>query len=227
MTTYEKTRDLQEIARRINEKKDTPKAGYFDKAAQPRVYLSGIGYNTKKMQTKVWLQIEGDRIVPHCRVICDSQPRSWTESQENEILDTLRAGRLVRWLNRFHVAPTGDQLAEVEQVMKDETLLDTVYGVIPEWREVRVPINRFGKLATRNRLFLVLWAGPKINAPRRFEEISKSMFDVASKKWTRGYPGTPCGYKMCDPGPQAEAIAEVLGRLAAEVVDVERATTHN
>lgn len=224
MSTYSKTRDLQEIARRINEKKDTPKAVYFDKAAQPRVYLSGIGYNTKKMRTKVWLTIEGDCVVPHCRVECDSQPRSWTESQEDEILDTLRNGSLLRWLNRFHVAPTGDALAEIEQVMQDESLLDTVYGVIPEWRETRVAINRFGKLATRNRLFLVLWSGPKINAPRKLVEISESMHRIAEAKWGMTELGRA---KMCEPGSQAEAIADVLGRLAVEVVEVERMAINN
>lgn len=216
MTT--KTRDLRAIADLLIAKGE--RASYYDKAAQPRIYLNGYGWSTKKMRTKVWLQLNGDAIAAHCRVECDSQPREWTESQEAEVLAGSRLTALVRWLNIYHIAPTGDAAANAEQVIEDNTLLDTIYGVVPEWREVRVSINRYGKLATRNRLFLRLWKGTKIEAPRKLEEISEGMYRIAANRWQHGE-------KMCRPAAQSEAVAEVLGRLAFEVEEVGRMATNN
>jgi hypothetical protein len=54
-----------------------------------------------------------------------------------------------------------------------------VKGYFLEWRQVRIPINRFGKLATRNRQHIRVWEGPANLAPRGFVELSDAEYEVA------------------------------------------------
>lgn len=205
----ERTRDLKVIADILNTVEGMPKAGYFDKAAEPRVYLS-MGHNTKKTRTKAYLTVSWDKVVAHVKVTSEDRhgflmAASWTESQEQALLPAVE--EIAEFVRAELLAPSGDAAAQVDQVLQDESLLDIIHGVVPQWREVRVAINSYGKLATRNRLFLTLWSGPKINAPRKLEEITPGMYAFAMANWKEGE-------RMCEPGPAADSMRAALSTLA-------------
>lgn len=58
----------------------------WEKGDHKRIYFQGIGYNTKKMSTKVWLDCNNDFSF-HVRIDCDSQTYSWISSQKQLIED--------------------------------------------------------------------------------------------------------------------------------------------
>jgi hypothetical protein len=73
-----------------------------------------------------------------------------------------------------------------------------VYGYYTEWRNVRVAINSYGKLADRNRNFIIFLETTKANTPRNFVELEKNIYDIC----TSYYAAHPNG-KMCEPYTEA------------------------
>lgn len=58
----------------------------------------------------------------------------------------------------------------------------TVKGYYLYWEEVRVAINRYGKLSTRNRQHISTYEGLESQAPKGFVELSNEEYEVAKTK---------------------------------------------
>lgn len=65
-----------------------------------------------------------------------------------------------------------DNRTNNQRMMEEIQIESYVEGYFPEWRQVRVTINRFGKRTTTNRQFVVAFKGNQSNAPRDFVEDS-------------------------------------------------------
>lgn len=50
-----------------------------------------------------------------------------------------------------------------------------------QWKEVRVKINSYGKLADRKRMFVVTYKGAKSKAHPRLIELTDAEFELALK----------------------------------------------
>lgn len=137
----------------------------WEKGGKSRLYFNDMGYNTKKMETKAWIELRDGRAEAVVTISCPSQPSSWIESQQKEIKGHMK--RYVRYIRLFYDFGVTSQPIDV---ILNNALLDAeeVTGYYTEWREVRVAINSFGKLALRNRRFIVPFKGTKNTAPRTF-----------------------------------------------------------
>lgn len=145
----------------------------WEKGGRKRLYFNGAGYKTKKMMTNAFIDLTDDRAVVVVRIECDSQPNAWIKSQEAEVAVYLE--KYARYCNRFFDFGTSGQPVEV--VMNNALLAaEPVRGYYTEWRNIRVSINRFGKLADRNRQFVVPFEGTKDSAPREFVPLSDKAF---------------------------------------------------
>jgi len=75
--------------------------------------------------------------------------------------------------------PEEKQPLEVEpiaELIKEEKV---VKGYYLKWEEVRISINRFGKLATRNRQHIRTYEGIESKSPKGFVELDEEQFTVA------------------------------------------------
>lgn len=164
---------LSELAAGLNKCTKSSRYKAWEKGDKKRIYVQDAGYNTKKMSTKVWIELGGDG--PEMRVIidCPSQPMEWIASQQKEVASHFdRVLRYCRLFFNFGVATSS-----IEVIMNNATLAaEPVKGYYTEWRNVRVSINRFGKLADRNRQFVVPFEGTKDSAPRTFVELNEKGF---------------------------------------------------
>ena len=165
---------LQELAAGLNRCTNSTRYNAWEKGDKKRIYIQGAGYNTKKMATKVWIEVGGDKPFLRVNIECPSQPQSWIDSQEAEILE--RYDSKIRYCRRFFNFDTSGLPMDV--VVNNAVLAaEPVKGYIIQWREVRVAINRFGKLAMRNRQFVVAYQGTKEDAPRTFQPLSDKAFN--------------------------------------------------
>lgn len=146
---------------------------HWEKGGKKRLYFNGAGYRTKKMTTSAFIDLSNDKATAVVCIECPSQPSAWIKSQEAEVAAHLE--KYVRYCNRFFDFGTSGQPVEV--VMNNAILAaEPVRGYYTEWRAVRVSINRFGKLADRNRQFVVPFKGTKDSAPRGFVPLSHKVF---------------------------------------------------
>jgi len=161
---------LQQLAEALG-KKANVKA--WEKGGKQRLYFNGLGYNTKKMETKAWIELT-DHAEAVVRIDCPSQPSTWIASQQEEVKGHME--KYVRYINRFFdFGVTGES---IEVILNNATLAaEEVQGYYTEWRNVRVSINRFGKMAERNRQFVVAYKGTKADAPRSFVPFSQEGYD--------------------------------------------------
>lgn len=175
----------------------------WEKGTMSRIYLKE-GYNTKKMRTNVYVykNSTGDFAV-YCDIECDSQHSNWIASQEKEIVDQLTE-KIADIVSEY-----GEEMLEVSSepvdVIVNSAILEAqpVKGYFLEWRSVRTPINRFGKLAIRNRQFVVSFSGDKNSAPRGLVELSEQAYEFLRNVRN--------GEEMLEPYtavPDYEAIAE-------------------
>ena len=67
----------------------------------------------------------------------------------------------------------------IAELVKEDKL---VKGYSLRWEEVRIAINRFGKLATRNRQHINTYEGVESKVPKGFVELSDAEFEVAKTK---------------------------------------------
>jgi hypothetical protein len=163
---------LTELAAALG-KKTNVKA--WEKNGKQRLYFGSYGYNTKKMSTKAYIDLRDGKAFAAAIIDCPSQPNSWIQSQEQEIRDQLQ--KYVRYIVRFF--DFGVTSEPIEVILNNATLAaEEVQGYYTKWEEVSVPINRFGKLAVRNRQFVLPWRGSKSEAPRTFVP-----FSVAGYNW--------------------------------------------
>lgn len=172
---------IQQIASAIGK---TLNVKVWEKNGIARLYINNAGYNTKKMSTKAYIDLNTFRVV--VTIECNSQPSQWIASQESEVEQSLamyaRLARMIASKNN-EVLPLEKQVENIEIAAHNEVLAEEpVQGYFTEWRSVRIAINRFGKLATRNRQFIVPFSGNKSNAPRFFVPLTKEGFDYLSKR---------------------------------------------
>lgn len=166
---------LTELAAALG-KKTNVKA--WEKNGKQRLYFGSYGYNTKKMSTKAYIDLRDGKAFAAAIIDCPSQPSSWIQSQEQEIRDQLQ--KYVRYISCFFdfgVVGTPMEVAINNAVLDAEP----IQGYYTEWREVRIPINRFGKLAVRNRQFVIPFSGTKNTAPRGFVPLTVAGYEILKK----------------------------------------------
>lgn len=155
-------------------------------------------YNTRKCKQDVYIDLSDGSL--HCFTGCPEQGNKWIENENNRVIDALAPlARLIRIACKLQKVT----LEPVEVVMNNATLAaQAIQGYFTEWRQVRIAINRFGKLAVRNRQFVVAFKGTMNDAPRGFVALSDAAYKVLSE--IRG------GEVMLEPYanvPDYEAIA--------------------
>lgn len=163
---------LTELAAALG-KKTNVKA--WEKNGKQRLYFGSYGYNTKKMSTKAYIDLRDGKAFAAAIIDCPSQPSSWIQSQEQEIREQLQ--KYVHYIVRFF--DFGIVGTPVEVAINNAILdAEPVQGYYTEWRNVRVVINSYGKLAQRNRQFAVAFKGTKNSAPRGFVSLSDAAFEI-------------------------------------------------
>jgi hypothetical protein len=159
------------------------KSNLWQKGPHNRLYIYDsrkvLIYKTRKCEQKVYIDL--NTFAVHCETICNAQPDSWCSAESNRVIDALQStARLLRMVvtkKEVEVATTVSA-SNIEEVCADIIMDATeVYGYVTEWRSVRVAINKYGKLATRNRQFMVLGQFKKSTAPFGFVEIDKEVYD--------------------------------------------------
>ena len=147
----------------------------LEKNGKQRLYFGSYGYNTKKMSTSAYLELRDGKAFSCVFISCPSQTSAWIESQQQEIRQQLE--KYVRYLNRFFDFGTSGKLMDA---VINNAILDAeeLKGYYTAWREVRVKINSYGKLAIRNRQFVIAFEGTKNSAPRNFVELSDAAFEI-------------------------------------------------
>lgn len=171
-------------------------AGYlggklWEKGTMCRIYLNK-GYNTKKMSTKtyVYKTDDGDfRVV--CNIDCPSQHDNWIAKEEQAMVESVSA-RIIDIIEEHGIEQEEVITMPVDVVINNAVLdAEPVIGYYTEWRQVRVAINSYGKLATRNRQFVVAFKGTKNNAPKNFTTLSETGYAILANR--------PGGEEMLEP----------------------------
>jgi len=83
----------------------------------------------------------------------------------------------IEWFEMEFEPKQEEAKAEPEPI--DET---PVRGYFLRWQEVRIKINAYGKLATRNRQHIYTYEGPAHQAPKGFVPLPDDEFEMAKKK---------------------------------------------
>jgi hypothetical protein len=147
--------------------------------AGKRIYMNNVGYNTKKMSTKAFYYLENNEVKASVYVDCDNQPLDWCKSQAEQfrasMMETLEEIMPVEDVETIAVEEPTMVINEEGQL---NDLTETVKGFYSEWREVRIAINRFGKLATKNRQFLIVKEIAKKDAPYKFTLMNDEDFEA-------------------------------------------------
>lgn len=165
---------IQQLATNLNNKYRVSKYSAWEKGDKKRIYIKGVGYNTKKMSTDAYIDLGGNTAILRVYIQCPSQHPSWIDSQKKEIIEAYALE--VRYCRRYFDFNIGS--SDIEAVMHNATLAaEPVKGYFTEWRQVRVKINSYGKLATRNRQFIVPFSGTKDSAPRNLVQLTEKGFD--------------------------------------------------
>lgn len=158
-----------------------------------RLYIQGVGYNTKKCKQSLYIDLSTFTV--HASTECASQSDSWCDAQTEILLED--QGRIFAFARLLRILcaerKTYTPVAEVMQ----QALLDTaeVKGYYTEWRNVRIAVNSYGKMANRNRCFMIFCTTTKGSAPRSFVELPDKEY-AACVAYYRGD-------KMMDPYTEA------------------------
>lgn len=164
---------LSELAAGLNKCTHSTRFKAWEKNDKKRIYIHGVGYNTKKMSTKAWIEVGGDHPYIRVDIECPSQPQSWIDSQEQKIMEQYAAE--IRYCRRYFNFELATQPIDV--ILNNSILAaETVIGYYTKWEVVRVKINSFGKLAARNRQFVVPFEGTKDSAPYTFAPLNEKAF---------------------------------------------------
>lgn len=202
-----KITSLLDMATALNDYTQTSKYKGWEKGGKKRIYIQGAGYNTKKMKTNVFIDLSGDTASVNVTIDCPSQHSSWIASQEAEIVAVYE--EQVQYCNEHF--DFSKNMQPVDIVMNSALLAaEEVKGCYTEWREVRVKINRFGKLAVRNRQFVIPLSTTKDKAPKTFLELTDTGYEFLKAR----------GEDMLDPYqeiPDYHAAAERQAQYIAEM----------
>ncbi|MDR3133722.1 MAG: hypothetical protein LBU42_06830 [Prevotellaceae bacterium] len=150
-----------------------------------RLYLySDALYDTKKCKQTAYIDLK--RYCVHVSTECPSQPDVWCISQSREA-----EGWFEKWARytRFVAYKLGviaEQKVEAQAKQEAQERINETYPIVKgyylEWRSVRIPINSFGKLATRNRQHIRTWEGFLNLVPRGFVTLTDNEYVVAKSK---------------------------------------------
>ena len=154
---------------------------FWSKGETFRLYLySDALYDTKKCKQSAYIDLK--RYCGRVTTECPSQPKEWCEAQSKEVEKHLESwGRYTRFV-AYKLGIIGEQKAVQDAQKRIDETSPLVKGYFLEWRSVRVPINRYGKLATRNRQYIHVWEGYANLAPQGFVELSDAEYEVAKTK---------------------------------------------
>ena len=145
----------------------------WTKGELKRIYIDA-GYNTKKMSTKTYVFEKDAKFFVKCDVDCPSQNGEWIYSQQQRIVESLTE-KIQYIVEEFGSEIENPQIAIEAALAKEEQ----VQGYYLKWKEVRVAINRFGKLAERKRMFVVTFKGAKSKAHSRLIICNDAEFELA------------------------------------------------
>jgi hypothetical protein len=152
------------------------KGKLWEKGDVKRLYVDK-GFNTKKMRTKAYVfpKIDGTYGV-NCTIDCPSQDPNWIVSQESKITDSL-----IEDINEI-IEEFGHEI-EIAQSIQTEPLEveEQVQGYYMRWHDVRLPISKYGKLATRKRQKVHTYKGAITKTPSGFVALSDDLFGQAQR----------------------------------------------
>ena len=165
-----KTISIETLAEKINGK-------LWVKGDLKRIYVDE-GYNTKKMSTKTYVyQKQDGTFGVSCKIECPSQSISWITSQEDEVVNSL-IKEIDEVIEKFGYEIENPTI-EIKAALDAE---EQVQGYYMRWYEVRVAINRFGKLATRKRQKVHTYRGAASKTPVGFIALNDEDFSIALEK---------------------------------------------
>lgn len=173
---------LTEVAKAIQEKHPGLHPKAWEKGTHKRIYIDA-GFLTKKASTTSYIDIKGKEAYIYVRVECPTQTRNWCSSQEDQITQRESVQEALAITKELYDFP--DVEITEAAVTDSGTLegLDTteIAGYYTEWRKARVKINSYGKLATVNRQYVILWRGIKTDAPKTFTALSEDAYVFAER----------------------------------------------
>jgi hypothetical protein len=181
------TEKLKQLETIVSEtmKKHELRCKMWNKGEISRLYLySNELYSTKKCRQTAYIDLKTYDV--HVTTECSSQDVAWCESQSKEAEKWLR-----KWARytRLVACKTGlmeEQKNEAQAKQEVQECANETYPIVKGyylvWQPARIPINSFGKLATRNRQHICVWEGRVNLAPRGFIELSDAEYEVAKTK---------------------------------------------
>jgi len=170
---------IENIAELIGEK-------VWAKGDLKRIYVKSVGYNTNKMKTTAYIYKKDNEVCFSAHVDCYNQGAVWCGQRAEEA-----KGEMIAMVEA--ILPENETIEDVignSDVMITEEgelvdLTETVKGYYTAWEEVRIAINSYGKLATRNRQFVYFLEIAKKDAPACFVELSDKAFVFATRRDNR------------------------------------------
>jgi hypothetical protein len=172
---------IQQLATTVSESltKRGLRCKFWNKGEIYRLYLySPSLYDTKKCRQTAYIDLK--RFCVHVTTECPSQPDEWCVSQNMDA---------ERWLEKWarytrfvahKLGITEEQKHEEHERIGEAGI--TVKGYWLEGKQERVPTNRFGKIATRNRQYIHVWEGCSDLAPHGFVALTDAEYEVAKTK---------------------------------------------
>lgn len=126
-------------------------------------------YNTRKCEQTVYIDLVTYNV--HCDTNCPAQSTAWENNENQRVVNALQGfARLLRVIMKAQRLATDPVNIIVNNAILNA---DRVKGYFTTWKKVQVKINRFGKLAERNRLFVVPFDGTKETAPAGFVSLTE------------------------------------------------------
>lgn len=169
MNSTIKTISIKVLAEKLSGK-------FWEKGEMKRIYLD-CGFNTKKMSTKTYVFEKKDGTFGvSCVIDCPSQDGAWIASQEEAVKEPLLA-QIAEIISEFGFEIENPKIAIEEELNKEEQ----VQGYYMRWYEVRVAINRFGKLANRKRQKVHTYSGAISKTPAGFIALNDNHFNQAKE----------------------------------------------
>jgi hypothetical protein len=171
----EKIQQLEKIVSETIKQEYASRCKLWCKGTTCRLYLYGFYfYDTKKCKQSAYIDLSTYEV--HVDTKCDSQDYAWCESQ-SRIAEEDFDKKLTRYIRfvAYKLGIIAERRAKIEAS-------PVVKGYYLEWRQVRIPINSYGKLAERNRQFIRAWQGYRNAAPKGFVELSDAEFEAAKKR---------------------------------------------
>lgn len=136
-------------------------------------------HNTRKCRQEVYIDLSTFEL--HCYTDCPGQSSLWCRNENERVITALKP--IARLLRRSCGYRAGMATEPIEVVIHN-AILDArdVQGYYTQWISIRVPINRFGKLATRNRQVVCPFSGTQSTAPKGFVPLTSRGYTLLEKR---------------------------------------------